>query len=154
MIENARPSNQSFFCKKINQIHFSMTKGVSQCRNSADSLAENTSNASKHFCPICMLKPKSFRVLKKSSLGVRSHGLLNKDVHAVVRGFLHINFTCCSTFLVTRLEYKGGETITNLSRDSSCALIGSSGGELDQSRQSISVKSFPPLPLSLSQASQ
>jgi hypothetical protein len=32
--------------------------------------AENTPNASKHFSPICLPKPKSLKFLKKSSLWV------------------------------------------------------------------------------------
>ena len=40
---------------------------------SADSLAENTSNATEFSFPICLLKPKNSRFKgKKASLGVRS----------------------------------------------------------------------------------
>ena len=54
------------FCRKMKQIHFPMDKGMdSQCQNSADSLAENSPNASKNFSTICLPKPKSFRFLKK-----------------------------------------------------------------------------------------
>ena len=42
----------------------------SLCQNSADSLAENTPNASKDFSPICQPKPESFEFLKKSSVWV------------------------------------------------------------------------------------
>ena len=42
----------------------------SQCQNSADSLAENTTNASKNFSPICLPKPKNFEFLKISSVWV------------------------------------------------------------------------------------
>ena len=53
-----------------------MYKGLTalQCtKMGADSLAENTPNASKKFSPICLPTPKSFGCLKKKlSLGVRS----------------------------------------------------------------------------------
>ena len=50
------------FCRKINQIHVSMSQ------NSADSSAKNTPNAPKFISPICLPKPKNFDFLKKSSL--------------------------------------------------------------------------------------
>ena len=52
------------FCSK-NQLHFSWMRD-SQCQSNANSLAENTPNASKKFSPICLPKSNSFE--KKSSL--------------------------------------------------------------------------------------
>ena len=52
-------------------LHFPMHK--TQCQNSTNILAENTTNASENFSPICLPKPKSFEFLKKKlSWGVRS----------------------------------------------------------------------------------
>ena len=60
------------FVGKITNYIFPWT-GDLQCQNSANSLAENTPNASKYFSPICLPKPKIFDFLKKElSLGVRS----------------------------------------------------------------------------------
>ena len=62
-----RPKNQSFFVGKRTSYTFPWTRD-SQCQNSANSLAENTPNASKNFSPICLPKPKSFEFLKKKAL--------------------------------------------------------------------------------------
>ena len=59
------------FCRKKTRYIFSWTRD-SQCQNSAYSLAKITPNASKHFSPICLPKPKSLGSLKKNSLCVRS----------------------------------------------------------------------------------
>ena len=63
------PKNLSFFLGKRTSYIFPRTRD-SQCQNSANSLAENTPNASKNFSPICLPKPKSFEFLKKSSVWV------------------------------------------------------------------------------------
>ena len=54
-------------------------KGTHSTKMGADSLAENTPNASKHFSPKCLPKPKSSQFLKKGSLWV-----------SVVRGVNHL----------------------------------------------------------------
>ena len=57
-----RPENQSFCREKQSDTR-------SQFLNSADSLAQNTPNASKCFNPICQPKPKTLRFLKKNLSG-------------------------------------------------------------------------------------
>ena len=47
-------------------------QGTHSTKMAADSLAKNTSNASKNFSPKCLPKHKSLRFSKKLSLGVRS----------------------------------------------------------------------------------
>ena len=42
-------------------------QGTHSTKMGADSLAENTPNASINFSPICLSKPKPFEFLKKSS---------------------------------------------------------------------------------------
>jgi hypothetical protein len=50
-----------------------MGQGTHSTKLGAYSLAENTPNASKSFCPKCLPKPKSLMFSeKKSSLGVHS----------------------------------------------------------------------------------
>ena len=44
-------------------------QGTHSTKLCADSLDENTPNASKHFSPKCLPKPKSFGFLKKSLSG-------------------------------------------------------------------------------------
>ena len=41
-------------------------QGTHSTKMGADSLAENTPNASKHFSPKCLPKPKSWNFLKKA----------------------------------------------------------------------------------------
>ena len=60
-------------------------QGTCSTTMGADSLAENTLNASKHFSLKCLLKPKSSRFLKKSSLWV-----------SVVRDQIHKAMIVCT----------------------------------------------------------
>ena len=74
-------------------------KRDSQCQNSADSLAENTPNASKNFSPICLPKPKSFGFLKKSSLWVsvvRGSGLFY--FHGMICEFVNMEYLLIKIF--------------------------------------------------------
>ena len=75
------------FCRKKPSYIFPWTRD-SQCQRSANSLAENTPNASKKSSLICLPKPKSFECLKKSFFWV-----------SVVRGLspqILVFFTCYS----------------------------------------------------------
>ena len=58
-----------FFLGKTTYCIFPWTRN-SQCQNSADSLAENTPNASKKFSPKCLPMPESLFFLKKNTLWV------------------------------------------------------------------------------------
>ena len=60
------------FCRKNNQIHFSMDTGLT-VPNSAVSLAENTPNAAKKNQPKMSAQVQKFRIFEKKALrGVRS----------------------------------------------------------------------------------
>ena len=62
-----------------------IAKGLST-KMGADKSAENTPNATKFLCPICLPKPKLYEFSKKSSLCV---SVIRDDCHSKLHFFFH-----------------------------------------------------------------